>query len=1141
MPLQVGTMMVVVRAQDFASRTLRRVSGELAGLSQAQRIAFMQSQVAFQKQSALGKVAAAESQRRRLQYVQEARILRDRVKIMERMVAAEAVVRGPGGRFRAGVTQQDIRNYQNASRAVASLGMRTSEVSKALPTMQTRLARMSGRIQTFTAGLQTAFTGTHQFGNALTTSNARLAAAYNQLDRATKAEIAFNNALRAMPYERLDNLAHAISGVGRTMQLFGMLGTAAFGLSARAAAQFTTEMSQAATQARDLTINARPISAITEDLTNGFRQAAKEIPGVLDLMTKYPATAQEMSAATYEIFSGMELEENGIMNVAKGMRLLETANKIAVAGSTDLAEATNAMITVLNNFDPQAQNVNKHLNDMFDIVRFGKMRMSDFNIMMAKIAPAAADAGQTLEDVGGAMAALTTLMPSQRMVATGIARALEALQHPDVVRGLKMQGVAVRDATGSMRSFYDIIVDIAKEFPALTSGKLSVAEFFRTITAQARGGGRGIIFTQEGRRAISLMLHNMDLLSARQKQITVNQNEFNRAFQAQLRTPGVQWQIFVNTLRTLVLELGRDAIPVFAQIGEHIRKLIEWWQNLDPQIKNAIIQFGVFASVGSLIAGVFLGLLGPLLAFEAMLRKIMLGGAGAGATMGTLLMLARRLAAIGTIVIILKTLWGGDPTARDFLMGALSGAILGSRFGPIGAAVGAITVPIIIQIMSMRGGKSPVKDMYDKYIQESQDKSNILSRALNHDFKMAWDHSINDLLGHSDAMVNRGTLSLEQFTKKMKGLAVMVKEFGTGALSREDRRLWEQYGSAFDIATQKANKNLSLVEKLRNAQKQYIKELRAGNLKAAQEQAEQFRKMYSELVEGGGDTAQQMRQFTEDVKRYNEQLAEATVNANKSVMDSLRQMFMTMQQENERAFGELFKGPWLTSETFDLAKEWGVTAGIEDMIQDLNEQNQRFAKWRRDLDRVMKRGIPQEFINEIRRMGPEEGQAFLDQIIGATPAQVQRLIQQWNRRNAQIKQATKMDFADEIARFKKAGVSMGEAIKNGFQSAQVGVWFDNWIRSTFPNVISRAVNDAIAEWRQANPPPTRPALPRSAQPQGGTSPGGGTRGRNTATTQDNSKNATIHVTLPMGPADPRKEETLRRVTFAAQQAIQAWW
>lgn len=126
-------------------------------------------------------------------------------------------------------------------------------------------------------------------------------------------------------------------------------------------------------------------------------------------------------------------------------------------------------------------------------------------------------------------------------------------------------------------------------------------------------------------------------------------------------------------------------------------------------------------------------------------------------------------------------------------------------------------------------------------------------------------------------------------------------------------------------------------------------------------------------------------------------------------------------------------------------------------------------------------------------MGIEEGSPIMDNILKATPAQVSKLIQQFKRREGQIKSSTKMDFTDEIERFRKAGGNMGAAIIDGFENAQVGLFFDKWIKTRFPTAISAAVNEAVKRWKEGNPPPTAPTRPaRPTPPAGATSsnPGG---------------------------------------------------
>ncbi len=1116
--------MVVVRAQDFASRTLRRVGGELANLSREQQILRATDTTRIKSAKALTKAMEAQT---RLDVL---RPLRQREVILRRLAPLEQKLAQIGGPAPAWTTQGRVLVPQINALKTALQG-----VDQQIGQLPPRFARWSG--------------DTVRLASETRKANVALREAQMLQRHAATDLSALSQAMRGIPLERLDNAGRALSGMGRTLQLFGMVGTAAMGLAARQAAEFSTDLGLAATQARNLTQDAKDLPAVSKRLEEGFRSQGKEVKGIIDLMGMYPASADEMSAATYEIFSGMQLEENGIVNVAKGLGLLETANKIAVAGGTDLAEATSAMITVFNNFGDSTEEQAKNLDSMFDIVRFGRMRMSEFNLMMNKVAPAAADAGQSLEDIGGAMAVLTTLMPSQRMVATGLSRALEALAHPDVVKGLEMHGVAVRDTTGQMRSFYDIIRDIEKEFPALTEGGLTVAEFFRTITAEARGGGRGLTFTQEGRRAISELIHNMDLYIERQDQVVKNQNEFNEAFKAQLKTPGVQWAIFVNQLRQLILVIGQEAIPVFAQIGDAIKGMLDWWKRLSPETRGTIVQMVTLLSVLSLLSGVFLAIFGSLLTFEAMLRRLAISGGAASGILGTVLALAQRLAVLGAIVLTIHVLRGGEMGLWQLLGATAAGAALGLGIGgPAGAIVGAFTLPLVLKIIEGEQ-KSPIEKAFEQYrVDFQQERSRFQGWLAGQPKFLGTDIGVPDFLNPARLIQStpEDMMKFDEFQAEWKRTVKFVNnnKFSTRNIDAyasslaNARKEFPLLDMVMEEHSQQTKKQGGLMDVLDKATKRYISGLKGDAKKAAQEQAAQMRALAEELANGG----QNMGEFTDRMEEYNKQLADTTRQATQSVMDSLRSMYTQMQDENERAMGQLFQGPWLTSETFDLAKEWGIAPQIQDIIRDIDAQIDQFNQRRRMIDTLFKRGLPTEFLDELRGMTAEEAMPILTELVNATPRETQKLIQKLNQRQAEIKRATQIDFTREINQFKAAGVSMGEAIKNGFQSAQVGQWFDNWVRQNFPSVIRSAVNSAVNEWKQANPPPVRPAGATTRVPGG---VGTQTTTTQTTTTNDRSKTANIHVTVGdtagSRAVDERNREAMRQVAFASNALLQGWF
>lgn len=1203
MPLRMGELMVVVRAQDFASRTLRRVGGELAGLSKQQQILRTQTRLDIRQAEIQERLAAGDRRMRDLTTIKKYVRYRQMLSAIEQRDYQLRKIKDTGrdpisGRF-ASVTQASQGMRENAKRANVwknALSGLHNQIAQMTPDLH-RLIQVGGNW--------------NQTSKQVDKLIAREAATLRRL----RPELAFiaedqevlRKALQRLPVERMERLGHAMSGLGRTAQLFGAIGTVSFGLAASSAADFASKVSLAATQMRDITVQT-PAQALaqtrqrTDQLAYGFTQAGVSVQGVLDLMGDYPATADDMTAAAYDIFSSMNLQKNGIVDVAAGMDLLETANKIAVAGQVDLSEATSAMITVLNNFRGPGETTNNILDTMFDIVRFGRMRISDFNVMMNKIAPAAAGAGLSLEDVGGAMAFLTQVMPSQRMVATGISRMIEAFRHPDIVAGLKAMGIEALTAEHNLRPLDELLLEIKTKL-----NPKDAAEFFRIVSSAGRGGGRGMMFTAEGRRAFNqIMKHTKDYIAA-QRQIEKNTGEFAVSLKTQLQSAGVQWNIFKNQIRALVIVVGTEVIPVFAKVGDYIQNFVVWFKNLDPELRGTIVRMATWAAIGTLLGGVLLSLMGSITSFVAALRLITMTGGGVATAMTTLLSVMRMMAGFGVIALMLKVAWTGNATAIDFLVGAMLGAAAGSMFGPAGAIVGAITVPVILSIIAEKR-KSGMEKAFDEYEQQFKDKLGGFMNAINDvaigpwgifsglqpfepefdkkDFEKQWNllakaaeraNKKMYMVGKPEGLLKPGNIDiLHRKVAKLGDTLATVRSISIGTSKGEVlistvidgkvvsnkeaidhyKKTGENLGTFTSVAAANAyaatlhTQQAKMVNAWKAMQSQLaevdpkVRELfkkfgpKPGEGKSARQWFDELKK---KIQEGTGATKEQMQAWEDWYTAVNnaqqsainrqKELARVTQETTEQTVNSLKGMYMQMEQQNRQFMGELFKGPWLTSETFDLAKEWGITPRIQDMIKDLNQQNAQFAKWRGTLDKLMKKGLPKDFIDELRAMGPEEGQPLLDQIMSAKPGQVNKLINAWKSRQSQIKQATKMDFRSEIKAFEKAGGKMGDAMIEGFEAAGVGLWFDTWVQKTFPNIINDAVNKAIADWKAANPKDNTPVPPPPIPD------------KNTSGTTNNDNSKTVNVHLPIVPpgAYPQAEETVRKIAFAAQNVVRGWF
>ena len=85
---------------------------------------------------------------------------------------------------------------------------------------------------------------------------------------------------------------------------------------------------------------------------------------------------------------------------------LETANKLAVGGATDLGVAVDGLTSVVNAFGPEAVSFEKASDLIFTAVKGGKTTVDELSRSLFQVAPVAAGLGVEFGDVTAALGAL---------------------------------------------------------------------------------------------------------------------------------------------------------------------------------------------------------------------------------------------------------------------------------------------------------------------------------------------------------------------------------------------------------------------------------------------------------------------------------------------------------------------------------------------------------------------------------------------------------------------------------------------------------------------------------------------------------------------------------------------------------------
>lgn len=436
--------------------------------------------------------------------------------------------------------------------------------------------------------------------------------------------LALDEETAAAKVARINGIAAAFSRVASAVRIAGIASLASIAVLAHSAASFETQTTLAATQARPPGATAAATQTISLKLNDQ----------ILKQMKQFPATSKQMADSLYQIFSG-----TNIQSVSKASQFMKIFNEEAVAGGTDLGTMTDAMITVTNNFDKgnySVKTLTANANLFFSAVRYGRMTAQQFASALSYIVPIAKDVGSTFSNVAQDMAFFTrqTGGTLTRNDAQGYARLIQLLGRTDVAAGLATKGIQVfNQQTGKMNSIVSIIGQIHDK---LKLNPQETLNFFKTIS-QA-GGGLGTQGTIQAIRIFSQGINNVKNYQTVVKEVTTDQNEFLRSYQAMSKTPAIQFQVAINALKAIGIELGRDAIPAIILVGHYLVLMFQWFDGLSDHTKKLVAEFLVFGGTAAILAGTIVKLAAAgttLLTFLGILdgEKGFLGVAGAAGSL----------------------------------------------------------------------------------------------------------------------------------------------------------------------------------------------------------------------------------------------------------------------------------------------------------------------------------------------------------------------------------------------------------------------------------------------------------------------------------------------------------------------------
>lgn len=135
------------------------------------------------------------------------------------------------------------------------------------------------------------------------------------------------------------------------------------------------------------------VDASAEDLA-GFREA------ILDYASGSTKPLEDITnALSAAIGSGVDWSQS--------LDLIGTAEKLAVSTRADLKSTTEVLVSTLNAYGLKTSEAGRVSDLFFQIIKDGKIEMTDLSQSLANLTPIAATAGISLEEIGAGIATLT--------------------------------------------------------------------------------------------------------------------------------------------------------------------------------------------------------------------------------------------------------------------------------------------------------------------------------------------------------------------------------------------------------------------------------------------------------------------------------------------------------------------------------------------------------------------------------------------------------------------------------------------------------------------------------------------------------------------------------------------------------------
>ena len=177
---------------------------------------------------------------------------------------------------------------------------------------------------------------------------------------------------------------------------------------------------------------------------------------LLEMSDRFGQDAQNQARGFYDVVSA------GVQGFENQLSVLNTTNKVAIAGITDTATATNVLVGTMNAFAKNGETAESVADVLFTTVRRGITTIPQLASVMGQINAKAANTGVSLKEVGAAMAAMTADGIPTAQAATGLRGAIAGFSKPTKEASILIKKLGIDFSVSAIQSkgFFNVLKQI---------------------------------------------------------------------------------------------------------------------------------------------------------------------------------------------------------------------------------------------------------------------------------------------------------------------------------------------------------------------------------------------------------------------------------------------------------------------------------------------------------------------------------------------------------------------------------------------------------------------------------------------------------------------------------------------------------